>query len=50
MSQPDPRLSRALTAHASIVATLNVVHSLRTRGSWRTLLFAALGTGTPVLG
>lgn len=50
MSQPDPGLSGALTAHSSIVATLNVLHSLRTRGSRRTLLFAACGAGIPILG
>jgi uncharacterized membrane protein len=33
-----------------IVAALNVIHSLRTRGLRRTLLFAALGNGIPILG
>jgi uncharacterized membrane protein len=46
----DPRLSRAITAHALVVAGLNVVHSLRTRGLRRTLLFATLGITIPVLG
>jgi uncharacterized membrane protein len=46
----DPRLSKAVTAHSSIVAALNLIHSLRTRGLRRTLLFAALGNGIPVLG
>jgi uncharacterized membrane protein len=32
------------------VATLNVIHSLRTYGLHRTLLFAALGHGIPILG
>ena len=50
MSQSDPRLSKALTAHSSIVAALNVIHSLRTRGLRRTLLFATLGNGIPILG
>ena len=50
MSQLDPRLSKAVTAHSSIVATLNVIHSLRTYGLHRTLLFAALGHGIPILG
>src|SRR3712207_7123536 len=43
VSGVDPRLSGALTAHASAVASLSVAHSLRTRGLRRTLLFAALG-------
>jgi uncharacterized membrane protein len=46
----DPRLSRAVSAHASVVTGLSVVHSLRTRGLRRTLLFAALGNAIPVLG
>lgn len=46
----DPRLSRALAVHASVVAGLSVVHSLWTRGLRRTLLFAALGNAIPVLG
>jgi uncharacterized membrane protein len=46
----DPRLSRAITAHALVVAGLNVVHSLRARGLRRTLLFAVLGIAIPVLG
>jgi uncharacterized membrane protein len=50
MSGPDPRLSKAVTAHSSIVAALNVIHSLRTQGLRRTLLFAALGNGIPILG
>jgi hypothetical protein len=44
VSELDPRLSKAVTTHSSIVAALNVIHSLRTRGLPRTLLFAALGT------
>jgi len=32
------------------VSTLNLIHSLRTRGLRRTLLFAALGSGIPILG
>ncbi len=50
MSELDPRLSKAVSAHASIVAALSVVHSLRTRGLRRTLLFAALGNAIPILG
>jgi len=50
VSELDPRVSKAVTAHSSIVAALNVIHSLRTRGLRRTLLFAALGNGIPVLG
>ncbi len=50
VSELDPRLSKAVTAHSSIVAALNVVHSLRSRGIRRTLLFAALGNGIPILG
>ena len=50
MSQLDPRLSKAVTAHSSVVATLNVIHSIRTRGLRRTLLFATLGSGIPILG
>jgi uncharacterized membrane protein len=46
----DPRLSKAVTAHALAVASLNIVHSLRTRGLRRTLLFAALGNVIPLLG
>ena len=50
MSKLDPRLSKAVTAHSLIVATLSVVHSLRTRGLRRTLLFVALGNAIPILG
>jgi uncharacterized membrane protein len=50
VSELDHRLSKALTAHSLIVAALNVVHSLRTRGFRRTLLFGALGNGIPILG
>jgi len=32
------------------MAALSVIHSLRTRGLRRTLLFAALGNGIPILG
>jgi len=39
-----------VTAHSSIVAALNVIHSLRTRGLRRTLLFGALGNAIPILG
>jgi uncharacterized membrane protein len=46
----DPRLSKAITAHALIVTGLSLTHSLRARGLRRTLLFAALGTAIPVLG
>lgn len=50
MSYLDPRLSKVVTAHSSIVAALNVIHSLRTRGLRRTLLFGALGNAIPILG
>jgi uncharacterized membrane protein len=50
VGQLDPRLSRVVTAHSSIVAALNVIHSLRTRGLRRTLLFGALGNAIPILG
>jgi uncharacterized membrane protein len=50
VSQSDPRLSKVVTAHSSIVAALNVIHSLRTLGLRRTLLFGALGNGIPILG
>jgi uncharacterized membrane protein len=50
MSDLDPRLSKAATAHSSIVAALSVIHSVRTRGLRRTFLFAALGTAMPILG
>ena len=46
----DPRLSRAITAHAVIAAGLSFAHSLRVRGLRRTLLFAALGSAIPILG
>ena len=50
MSGPDPRLSTAVAAHSLIMAALNVMHSLRTQGLRRTLLFGALGNGIPILG
>jgi uncharacterized membrane protein len=50
VSQLDPRLSKVVTAHSSIVAALNIIHSLRTRGLRRTLLFGALGNAIPILG
>lgn len=50
VSELDPRLSKAVTAHSLIVAALSVVHSLRTRGLRRTLLFAVLGNAIPILG
>jgi uncharacterized membrane protein len=50
VSELDPRVSKAVTAHSSIVAALNVLYSLRTRGLRGTLLFAALGTAIPILG
>jgi hypothetical protein len=50
MSGPDPRLSKAVTAHSMIMATLSVVHSLWTQGLRRTLLLAVLGNAIPVLG
>jgi uncharacterized membrane protein len=46
----DPRLSKAVSAHSSIVAALSVIHSLRTRGLLRTLIFGALGNAIPILG
>jgi uncharacterized membrane protein len=50
VSHVDPRLSKAVTAHSSVVVTLNLIHSVRTRGLRCTLLFVALGTGIPILG
>ncbi len=50
MSGLDPRLSKAVTAHSLIVTALSLVHSLRTLGLRRTLLFAASGSGIPTLG
>jgi uncharacterized membrane protein len=50
MSGPDPCLSKAVTAHSMIMAALSIVHSLRTQGLRRTLLFAALGNAIPILG
>ena len=50
MSGLDSRLSRMLTTHSLIVATLSVVHSLRTRGLRSTLLFATSGNAIPILG
>jgi uncharacterized membrane protein len=50
VSELDPRLSKAVTTHSAIVAALNVIHSLRTRGLRRTLLVGALGNGIPILG
>jgi uncharacterized membrane protein len=46
----DPRLSKAVSAHALVVAGLSLTHSLRARGLRRTLLFAALGNAIPLLG
>ncbi len=50
MSRSDPRLSRAVTAHAVAVAAMSVAHSLRARGLRRTLIFAALGSAIPAVG
>ncbi len=50
MSGPGSRLSGALTAHSLLGAGLSAAHSLRARGLRRTLLFAALGSGIPILG
>jgi uncharacterized membrane protein len=50
VSELEPRLSKVVTAHSSIVAALSLLHSLRTRGLRRTLLFAALGNAIPILG
>ena len=50
MSELDPRISKAVTVHSSIVAALSVIHSLRTWGLRRTLLFATLGNGISILG
>ena len=50
MSRPGSRLSKALTTHSILVAGLSLAHSLRTRGLRRTLLFAAVGSGIPILG
>ena len=43
MSELDPRVSKVVSAHSLIVAALNVIHSVRTRGVRGTLLFVALG-------
>jgi uncharacterized membrane protein len=50
VSGRNPRLSRALTAHALLLSGLSFVHSLRARGLRRTLLFAGPGLGLPILG
>ncbi len=50
MSGSHSRLSGALTAHSLLAAGLGAAHSLRARGLRRTLLFAALGSGIPILG
>jgi uncharacterized membrane protein len=50
VSELDPRLSKAVTAHSLILAALSFIHSLRTQGLRRTLLFAALGNVIPILG
>ena len=50
MSELDPRVSKVVSAHSLIVAALNVIHSVRTRGLRRTLLLAASGSGIPTLG
>jgi uncharacterized membrane protein len=50
VSGPDPRLSRALPAHALLGIGLSVAHSLRARGPRRTLHFAGPGLGLPILG
>jgi uncharacterized membrane protein len=50
MSGSGSRLSMALTAHSLVVAGLSAAHSLRARGLRRTLLFAVLGSGIPILG
>jgi uncharacterized membrane protein len=50
VSRSASRLSRAVTAHSLVVASLSVVHSLWARGLRRTLLFAASGNIIPILG
>ena len=50
MGRLDSRVSKAVTAHAFLGSGLSIAHSLRARGLRRTLLFAALGLGIPVLG
>ena len=50
MSELDPRVTKVVSAHSLIVATLNVIHSMRTWGVRGTLLFAALGNAIPILG
>jgi uncharacterized membrane protein len=50
VSELDPRVSKAVTAHSLIVTALYVIHSLRTRGLRGTFLFAALGNAIPILG
>lgn len=49
MGRLSPLLSGALTAHALLGSGLSIAHSLRARGARRTLLFAGLGLGLPVL-
>ena len=50
MGDPNPRLSRVLTAHAFLQAGLGVTHSLRARGLRRTLHFVMLGHAIPAVG
>jgi uncharacterized membrane protein len=50
VSGSGSRLSRAITTHSLVVASLSVAHSLWARGLRRTLLFAATGNFIPILG
>jgi uncharacterized membrane protein len=50
VNELDPWVSKVVSAHSLIVAALNVIHSVRTWGLRRTLLFATLGNAIPILG
>ena len=50
MSPLDPRLSKVVAAHSSIVAALNVVHRCEPVAYAAPLLFGALGNAIPILG
>ncbi len=45
----DPRLNLAATTQSSFTTAMTLAHSLRARGVKRTLLFAGLGFGLPIL-
>lgn len=50
MTMLPPSTSRAIATQAVVSTALTMAHSLRTRGLRRSLVFAALGIGLPVLG